>query len=208
MSSIETVFVNTYGTRQPAMYMFKRALVLSWAIVTLSLPLEGFSTATPEQVLEIPHITLITRENPFACPANKVHNPTVTEWKWALDAYCERHTPTDIRGDSPLAFNYQLTASDNKPIRWFFKVWIDDNFRKVIGGVGEPIKYTVPLSTNKCKQKFMAMITENKGGGMPKVYCDKAGVQLFRGGSYRELVAKGFAGEVVWETRQFKGGDS
>ncbi|EUC27819.1 hypothetical protein COCCADRAFT_41547 [Bipolaris zeicola 26-R-13] len=184
------------------MYILKYATVLGWALITLASPIHDL-----KETLDTPQNTITPRVNPFACPANKVHNPTVTEWKWALDTYCSRHTPTRITSDSRLIFTYQLTAFDKKPIKWVFKVWIDDGMREVRGGVGVPTVYEFDLSMELCKKKFMNMVTEGKGGGMPKVVCEIGKERLFRGGSYRDLVVKNRFGEAVWESRRLKGED-
>ncbi|EMD64489.1 hypothetical protein COCSADRAFT_357503 [Bipolaris sorokiniana ND90Pr] len=182
------------------MYMLKHAMILRWALLTLASPLQIPFTAPSKEPLG-----LSTRANPFACPANKLHNPTVTEWNWALNTYCSHHTPARIASDSPLVFTYQLTAFDKKPIKWVFKVWIDDEMREVRGGVGKPTKYSFELDKELCKRKFMDMVTEGKGGGMPKVVCEVGKEKLFRGGSYRDWVVKERYGEAVWESRQLKG---
>ena len=187
------------------MFTFTRALLIGWAIIALASLLHGLPLGASEALLINPSSQLFARENPAACPANQVHYPTVAEWQWALNTYCERHTPTTITSDSPLVFTYQLTAFDKKPIKWIFKVWIDGNMSKGLGQVGDSTKYKFPLSTDMCKQKFEAMVTDGKAGGMPEVICEVGSERLFRGGSYRDLVVKGYVGQAVWETRQMKG---
>lgn len=202
ISRLQFSLQNAHLEEQSIMYILKYATVLGWALITLASPIHDL-----KETLDTPQNTITPRVNPFACPANKVHNPTVTEWKWALDTYCSRHTPTRITSDSRLIFTYQLTAFDKKPIKWVFKVWIDDGMREVRGGVGVPTVYEFDLSMELCKKKFMNMVTEGKGGGMPKVVCEIGKERLFRGGSYRDLVVKNRFGEAVWESRRLKGDD-
>ncbi|KAL6154466.1 hypothetical protein ACJQWK_01583 [Exserohilum turcicum] len=177
--------------RKPSMCILIPILLI-WAISTLASPMQALP--------ELSNITLLARGNPNACPANKYHHPTVSEWENALNLYCERHTPTTISTDSPLVYTYLLNAWDNRPILWIFKVWIDAE----VGG-HTPIKYGFPLGTQQCKDKFMAMVTQNKGGGMPKVYCEYEDGKWFLGGSYKDVVVKGAWARAIWESRQMRG---
>lgn len=138
------------------------------------------------------------------CPKTTLHTPTVPEWQWALTTYCTRHTPLTITPSTPLTYTYLLTAYDGQPIKWLFKVWIDSNTRANpgLGQAEGTTPYTYQLSAQVCEEKFQLMVTGEK---TPNAVCEFGGNRLFRGGNYREVVEKGYVGQVVWETRQVRG---
>ncbi|USP79544.1 hypothetical protein yc1106_06818 [Curvularia clavata] len=174
-------------------------LLLIHTLLTVSHALPTSPSSPSLTTLSSP---LVPRDN--TCPRNTLHTPTVPEWQWALSTYCARDTPITITPSSPLTFSYGLTAFDGKPIKWLFKVWIDRNVHPTLGHGEDTTPYTYQLSAQTCEERFKAMVTGDKGGD--KVVCEYGGNKLFRGGSYREWLEKGYIGQVVWETRQVKGG--
>lgn len=172
--------------------------LFGWAIITLACLVQGLPTATSQELLCNLTSPLLPRDGPSMCHIDKAHSPTVAEWKWALDAYCDWHTPIKITSDSPLVYTYQLTAFDKKPIKWVFKIWIDGNVRGGLGRAGDTTIYSFPLSRELCKKKFNALVAGD-------AVCQAGSQRLFLGGKSRDWVVKGYVGQAVWETRQRKG---
>ncbi|KAI0581674.1 hypothetical protein A1F95_05338 [Pyrenophora tritici-repentis] len=141
-------------------------ILLAFAATTLATPLTVEETFTDSF-----NATLIPRKNLNACLANEKHNLQDSVYLDVMNQFCDNHTPTEIVADTPLVFTYDVTAYDDKPIRWIFKVSIDSTFRVGIdpGSGRDTTKYAFTMTNQLCKDRFKGFL-QGEGGGMPKVY--------------------------------------
>ncbi|RAR12344.1 hypothetical protein DDE82_000054 [Stemphylium lycopersici] len=181
------------------------SLLLSWAATLLASPLQGLTAVLPEEPYPpLANTTFSLRSDTKPCPSSKHHYPTLSKWKQALNQYCDRHTPKGISSDEALTLTYTIPAWDKKPIKWIFRVSID-NYVHSVFSEDDPVRYEFTLSREYCKKGFMQFVEGGRGGDVGKVYCDREGEVLVLGGEYRDYVSGLTAGQAVWETRQMNG---
>ncbi|RAR13582.1 hypothetical protein DDE83_003039 [Stemphylium lycopersici] len=127
------------------MYMLKPALLLSWAATLLASPLQGLTAVLPEEPYPpLANTTFSLRSDTKPCPSSKHHYPTLSKWKQALNQYCDRHTPKGISSDEALTLTYTIPAWDKKPIKWIFRVSID-NYVQSVFSEDDPVSFWMKL---------------------------------------------------------------
>ncbi|KAF2848664.1 hypothetical protein T440DRAFT_509303 [Plenodomus tracheiphilus IPT5] len=114
------------------------------------------------------------------CPHR--HLPTEDSYYTALHAFCRTTIPTSgikITPGKPLVNTIFLTAYDDKPISWVFRVSVEKNM-----GFAH-------LTQDRCFYHFESMLTSDYAGGLGKAYC-------VMGGTGGDKVGKvGMSGEGV-----------
>ncbi|KAH7397347.1 hypothetical protein BKA66DRAFT_408695 [Pyrenochaeta sp. MPI-SDFR-AT-0127] len=184
--------------------MFKRIGILL-ALVTLRLTLAHPFTFHHNQSL------LLHRASALEGSCSTIHLPTEEQYTLGYETFCSTYLAPDkqhlLSKDNALVATLYLTAFDNTPLRWVYKVSLSD--------------HTLPLARyiltqDMCIEAFRGVLETNDAGGLGKGYCvvdgtggDKLGVEgmsgegvvLVKGGKVIAVESDGGFGEMWWETR-------
>ncbi|CBX96314.1 hypothetical protein IAQ61_001486 [Plenodomus lingam] len=170
-----------------------------------------FSFSSPIQSpsnLTQPTTPLSPRANPLPGTCPHRHLPTESSYYSAIHAFCDaalKPKGSNIHPNNPITMTVFLTAFDNKPISWVFKISTRNSM-----GWGH-------VTREKCFYKFESMLTSEYAGGLGKAYCvmdgtggDKVGregmsgegVVGVMGGKVTDPEEDGSGNRYTWEMRQ------
>ncbi|KAH9876667.1 hypothetical protein J1614_003799 [Plenodomus biglobosus] len=151
---------------------------------------------------------LYPRAEPLIGTCPHRHLPTEDTYYTAMNTFCYHSIPPagiNIEPKEPLVNTIFLTAYDDKPISWVFRISTENNM-----GWGH-------VTQERCFFHFESMLTSEYAGGLGKAYCvmggtggDKVGkegmsgegVVGLLGGKVTDPERDGTGNRYTWEMRQ------
>ena len=123
------------------------------------------------------------------------HLPTEEQYTLGYQTFCNTYVAADtanyLREGNPLVATFNLTAYDQKIVRWVYKIDVHNN--TLLNPLYE-------LDRETCIEKFRSILETADAGGLGKAYCvvDRTGGKsavLVTGGTLKENT-------VYWQSRE------